>query len=361
MRRRRHRALVRLLVDVDSDRDHPKGGKICTTDAEHEAALKKIKAIQQHLIEQGCPADAIIENDSGNGGALLLGIDLPNVPASVELVRRFLQALAQKFDDATCHVDTSVGNPSRITRVPGGKNNKLSTKDRPNRLCQTLSAPAALAVAPLEFLNKIAGTAIVPTEEESVPEIEIAAIPEGDRKEQIVMVVAYLAEAGIKPTGFGRNEQKRFTCINLPFCLIKGAEHQTPGRAGILIYDDGRIGYHCFSAQCVEKGWAAVQAALGSFAVFCANRFDKTELQFDDPLRLAQKHIARTAMPDGTASRRRSSPSPTSTIPCGRTFGAGRCPSFCVSSPSFCLHNKNRLWRQARQTEKSDGNQTEMR
>ena len=73
-----------LLIDGDAERDHPKGGKICTTDAEHEAALAKIQAIQQYLIEQGCPADAIIDNDSGNGGALLLGIDLPNVPASVE-------------------------------------------------------------------------------------------------------------------------------------------------------------------------------------------------------------------------------------------------------------------------------------
>jgi hypothetical protein len=46
-----------------------------------------------------------------------------------------------------------------------------------------------------------------------------------------------------------------------------------------------------------------VQETLGiSFAVFCARRFNKTERQFDDPLRLAQEHIARTAMPDGTAT-----------------------------------------------------------
>ncbi len=84
---------------------------------------------------------------------------------------------------------------------------------------------------------------------------------------------------------------------------MKGEEHQTPGRAGILIYDDGRIGYHCFSAQCAEKGWPAVQEKLGgSFAAFCAKRFNKTDRHFDDPLRLAQKHIARTAMPDGTAT-----------------------------------------------------------
>lgn len=85
--------------------------------------------------------------------------------------------------------------------MAGSKNQKLSTKDRPNRLCHTLSAPEALAVATVDFLNKIAGTAIVPTEEPSDPQIDFAAIPEGDRKEQIEMVIAYLAEFSLKPTG----------------------------------------------------------------------------------------------------------------------------------------------------------------
>ena len=129
------------------------------------------------LIDQGCPPDAIVENDSGNGGALLLRIDLPNVPASVTLVRRFLQALAQKFDDPTCHIDTSVGNPGRITRVPGSRNQKLATKERPNRLCHTLSAPENLEPAPLDFLNKIAGTAIAPQEEKPDPTIEFCGHP----------------------------------------------------------------------------------------------------------------------------------------------------------------------------------------
>ena len=82
-----------ILVDCDPERDHPKGGKICSTDAEHEAARKKIQAVKQFLIDEGCPPEAIVENDSGNGGALLVRIDLPNVPDSVSLVRRFLQAL----------------------------------------------------------------------------------------------------------------------------------------------------------------------------------------------------------------------------------------------------------------------------
>ena len=81
-----------ILIDCDAERDHPKGGKICTTDAEHEAALAKIRVVKQYLLEQGCPADAIIHNDSGNGGALLVRIDLPSVPASVNLVQRSARA-----------------------------------------------------------------------------------------------------------------------------------------------------------------------------------------------------------------------------------------------------------------------------
>jgi P4 family phage/plasmid primase-like protien len=292
---------LRILIDGDTERDHPKGGKICSTDAEHEVALAKIQEIKGFLTAEGCPTDAIIDNDSGNGGSLILGTDLPNVEASTELVRRFLQALAQRFGDAAFHVDTSVSNASRITRVPGSKNTKLSVKDRPNRLCYMLAAPETLGVIPIEVLNKIAGTAIAPAEDPADPQIDFAAIPEGDRKEQIEMVVAYLAEVGATPKGFTRNEGKRFICVELPYCLIKGAEHQTPGRAGVLIYDDGRVGYHCFSAQCCEKGWPAVQAGLGlSFAGFCAREFNKTGRQFNDPLRLGQKHLARTAMPDGT-------------------------------------------------------------
>ena len=247
-----------ILIDGDAERDHPKGGKICTTDAEHEAAIRKIQVVKQFLIDQGCPPDAIVENDSGNGGALIA--DRPAQRAEFRPSgAAVLAGLAEEFDDADCHIDTAVGNPGRITRAPGSKNQKLSTKERPNRLCYTRFAPEKLTIAPLDFLNKIAGTAIMPAEERPDPQIDFATIPKGDRKEQIEMVIAYLGEYGVKPTGLSRNERDRFTCINLPYCLLKGEEHQTPGRAGILVYDDGHIGYHCFSAQCAEKGWAAVK------------------------------------------------------------------------------------------------------
>ncbi|MGO9115969.1 MAG: hypothetical protein ACLP9L_42735 [Thermoguttaceae bacterium] len=258
---------LNILIDGDPERYtedgviHPKAGKICTTDTEHDLALATMKEVKKFLIAKGCPAGAFIENDSGNGGSIILHVDLLNTDDSTELVKKFLQALAQKFNRHGFKIDTSVSDAPRVTRVPGSVNCKTPTKDRPNRPCYTFTPPASVPAsgervfASLEFLNKIAGTAITPKEEERDPEIQFAAIPESDRKEQMTMLVAYLAEHAVTPKGFTRNEAKHFTCIELPHCLVKGAEHQTPGRAGILVYDDGRIGYHCFSDQCCEKGW----------------------------------------------------------------------------------------------------------
>ena len=284
---------------------HAKAGKICTTDAEHDLALTQMVKLEQYLLDEGCPAGEFIGNDSGNGGSVILAVDLLNSSDSTLLVEKFLAALAQKFNCHGFHIDTSVGDPSRVTRVPGSVNCKLSAKDRPNRPCYTLRpAPTPegeRVFASLEFLNKIAGTHIEPKEEERNPEIQFATIPEGDRKEQMTMLVAYLADHEIVPKGFSRNEIKHRTAIELPYCLNKGSEHETPGRAAILVYDDGRLSYHCFSDQCKEKGWQAVQASLGDlFVNFCARAFNKTGLQFHDPLRLAKVHMARAATEDGT-------------------------------------------------------------
>jgi hypothetical protein len=287
------------LIDIDATRFHPKDSKICTTDAEHKAGLKFTQAVKKYLLENGCPKDAIIDNDSGNGGALLIRIDLPNNSDSTNLLKRFLQGLAQRHDNEKAHVDICTFDSPRITRAPGSKNNKLSTKDRPNRIAYTISAPKQLEVAPLEFLNKVAGTAIVPKEEPEA-KIELDAMPEGELKEKIEMVIAYCRGKKIPPTNLSRNEAKRFTAVNLPHCPIKGSGHQSPGRAAILVFDDGRIGFHCFSAKCSEKSFKDVQDKLGSFAAFCAKHFDKTNREFDDPIRFAQKHIAKNAMPDGT-------------------------------------------------------------
>ena len=304
-----------ILIDVDPERyeggiPHPKGGKICTTDAEHDTALKIVEEIGKFFIAEGASQSSFVVNDSGNGAAIVLTVEMPNSDDSLKLVTKFLQALAQKFDQKfdpesgtpECHIDQGVCDAARITRIPGSLNCKQTTKERPRRPCHTISLmPSERVPVSLEFLNKIAGTAIEPKEEERDPSIEFSSLPEGERKEQLTLVVAYLDDNGIKHRGLTRNESKHFICVELPYCLVKGSEHQVPGRAGILVYDDGRISYHCFSQQCCEKGWAAVQASLKEkFVDFCARAFNKTGLKFDDPLRLAKEHLKLTSTANGT-------------------------------------------------------------
>ena len=48
--------------------------------------------------------------DSGNGGHLVYGLDLPNDDSSRLLVENFLKAVAKRFSDSKVKVDVSVFN-----------------------------------------------------------------------------------------------------------------------------------------------------------------------------------------------------------------------------------------------------------
>jgi len=116
-----------LLIDLDVTR--PKNTS--STEAEHQAALEKAITIQQWLTEQGWPEPIVC--DSGNGTHLLYAIDLPNTAASTQTIKAILKGLAERFDDATVKVDTSVHNASRITKLYGTMACKGEhTPDRPH-------------------------------------------------------------------------------------------------------------------------------------------------------------------------------------------------------------------------------------
>jgi hypothetical protein len=107
-----------LLVDADAKR--PAG--ISSTDAEHDAALVKIHLIAETLVSEGWPEPILA--DSGNGGHALFPLDLPTDRDTTAHVEKLLKSLARRFDDpkgseVRIIVDTSVGNPARITKLYG--------------------------------------------------------------------------------------------------------------------------------------------------------------------------------------------------------------------------------------------------
>lgn len=125
-----------LLIDADPVRL----ADISSTDAEHEAARKRIWAITDALEAQGWPLPIIV--DSGNGWHALYPLDLPNDAATLELVKGALAGLAAAHGDSVVGVDTSVCNAARIFKVPGTMARKGdSTATRPHRLSSLQMMP----------------------------------------------------------------------------------------------------------------------------------------------------------------------------------------------------------------------------
>lgn len=140
-----------LLIDADPVR--PAG--ISSTDAEHEAALERINNVCGWLSLQGWPEAK--KASSGNGGHALYDIDLPNDAESADLLSCCLNALADKFSDASTKIDTTPFNASRIWKAYGtvaGKGDSIP--DRPHRRSKLISTPEQRNIVSIDLLKNLA-------------------------------------------------------------------------------------------------------------------------------------------------------------------------------------------------------------
>jgi hypothetical protein len=104
----------RLLIDIDrdSDKEHP------ATDADIDAAKALGDQIASHLEGLGWPAPVSIM--SGNGHHLIYPLDdLPTSKEVTSSIKELLHTLKSTFSNNGFSVDTSVSNPSRVTKIPG--------------------------------------------------------------------------------------------------------------------------------------------------------------------------------------------------------------------------------------------------
>jgi hypothetical protein len=103
-----------LLIDIDRDigKEHP------ATDADIATAKSLGDQIAGHLEGLGWPVPVRIL--SGNGHHLIYPLDdLPTSKEVTTLIKDLLQTLKTKFSSNGFSVDTSVSNPSRVTKIPG--------------------------------------------------------------------------------------------------------------------------------------------------------------------------------------------------------------------------------------------------
>jgi hypothetical protein len=125
-----------LLIDIDRA-CHPKEP---ATDQEVDAAKQLALEVQVFMEDSGFTDPYKVM--SGNGYHLyylLIEQDSENTPESEEMVRRTLKNLAKKFDNDVVHIDTTVLNAGRITKVPGTIMRKgKQSESRPYRMAVVL-------------------------------------------------------------------------------------------------------------------------------------------------------------------------------------------------------------------------------
>ncbi len=233
--------LQRLLIDADPVR--PSGTS--STDAGHDAASELCGRIKADLSATGWPEP--LAGDSGNGGHLIYRLpDLPNTTGNIELLKACLQALAQRYNTDTHHVDETTFNPSRLSKLYGTWARKGdSTPDRPHRHARILSVPAHTEPVALELLKALAENA--KSDRASDPQPKNAP-GTGSGKFDLA---AYLGKYGVnvkqvKPHGDS-------TLHVLECCLFD--ESHTDGEAAIGQAEDGKLFYQCFHNSCKGKTW----------------------------------------------------------------------------------------------------------
>jgi phage/plasmid-associated DNA primase len=255
-------------LPVDGDPPRPAG--ISATDEEHDISISRIRDIRQWLIaDQGWPADAFVIVDSGNGGYLLIRIELENNADNSDLVKKCLEALDYLYSDETFHVDTTSANPARILRVPGTMNAKGDeVGDMRHRMAQILEAPDGYEVVPKALLEAL--TAML-------PEPEAAARPTYNAGGAAFDPVAYCQAHGLqvhhtKP--WTDRAGAKCTVAVLEQCIFNPDHHLT---AVIIGWPNGMRSYRCRHNSCLGKHWKDAKAIIEPDSANSAQQQTKAE------------------------------------------------------------------------------------
>ena len=107
-----------ILLDIDPER--PSG--TASTDEQKEEAKKVFDNCLQYLEDNNI--QYYYTFDSGNGYHALIPIDIECTKENSRIIKELLYHLDSKFSSERAHVDKSVHNPARITRLYGTLNTK---------------------------------------------------------------------------------------------------------------------------------------------------------------------------------------------------------------------------------------------
>jgi hypothetical protein len=240
-----------ILIDVDAGQ--PAG--MNSSNAEHEESRILAEQIRDFLKERGLPTPAI--TDSGNGFHCYLRISLDNTPQNELLVKRFLLALAQRFDgtQGAAHIDCGMFDANRITKAAGTIVFKgPDTPDRPQRRSQVFEeASARFAIR--EQIEKIA-LEYTPKEGETFEApVSGDAIGTDEMSVQLTRLKAFLDFYDIDYTTARMSDGYLVIPVECP----NSADHSMDGgdlETIASIDGQGRFGFVCQHDHCQAfRGW----------------------------------------------------------------------------------------------------------
>ena len=225
-----------MLVDLDPVR---RTG-ISSTKDELIRSHDMAEAVVKYLRELGFSAPIMAL--SGNGIHLLYKIALTNTPEHTELISICLKALKLLFDDEYVQIDSTVANPSRISKLYGTMAQKgSSTKDRPHRMSRIIRIPDSVVNNEKDVLMKLAS--------EYPDELNHQKVQKDSKSS--FDVDEWLHEYGIKVHAV--KTWKDATRYVLEECPFDGS-HKAPD-AAIIRMANGAICFKCLHNSCQGHDW----------------------------------------------------------------------------------------------------------
>lgn len=240
-----------LLIDLDPER--PAG--ISSTNEELYSAKEKAARVYKWLSKKGF--EEPLAGMSGNGCHLLYKIDLENTSENAAIVENVLKALDVLFSDTAIKIDTSVFNPSRISKLYGTTAQKgSSTEERPHRMSMLTSVPGIIEATTIDRLKEVAAIYA-----EMLPPAPTQKTRNYNDNRGAFDVYEFLNDNGIRYT---EAPGKGYTKLILDECIFN-PDHKAPD-AMVTIGDDGALGYKCLHNSCSGNHWREFRLKLDPHA-----------------------------------------------------------------------------------------------
>ncbi len=234
-------------IYVDIDPEHPAGTQ--ATDEETNHARNITKQVKNYLKEMDFPQP--VYAFTGNGYSLYYPTKIINTKENAKLVNSFLKALKVKYPE----IDTTVGNPARITKIIGCLSCKgKDTPERPYRISKLLDVSEVKSYVTEEQLQKIIDE-LTPAQESIKPISKTKKSPKSKQEQKKCMKIknakkwldSYDIAYKLTEDEYDNKPVRKWKLEDCPF-----NEHDNHYCSAIIQFDNNNTIFKCFHNHCQD-------------------------------------------------------------------------------------------------------------